>query len=510
VLATVLSSTLVGIQGRPVAVEVHVGDGLPSFNIVGLPDASCRESRDRVRAAISSSGLRWPQRRITVNLAPTGLRKGGAALDLAIAVGLLAADNQLSATDLQERSFLGELGLDGAIRPVAGTLSLVDAMTTAEVIVPAPNRTEAALISRVRIRPVLTLRGLVAALRGDDAWPQLPVEAVDASAGRSGRDLAEVQGQHLGRAAVEVAAAGGHHLLLVGPPGAGKTMLSSRLVGLLPDLSLDEALAVTRIHSAAGLALPVGSLIRRPPLRAPHHSASAVSLIGGGTARMRPGEISCAHLGVLFMDELPEFPTAVLDTLRQPLEAGEVLVCRARGSITFPARFLLVAAMNPCPCGSDGRPGSCRCSERTRVRYLQRVSGPLLDRFDLRVHVERPEPDELLGSGLRPLEPPESTAVVADRVARARRLAEERGVGLNAAIPASCLDALAPLSPAARQMLEVRLRQGRLSARGLHRVRRVARSVADLAGRGGRVEVDDVHTALGLRAEVSSWREEVS
>jgi magnesium chelatase family protein len=501
VLATVASSTLVGIQGRPVTVEVHVGDGLPCFSIVGLPDASCRESRDRVRAAITSSGLRWPQRRVTVNLAPTGLRKGGAGLDLPIAIGLLVADGQLPSDLIEERSFLGELGLDGAIRPVAGVLSLVDAMVTPEVVVAAANLVEAGLIDRTRVRPAMSLRGLVAALKGDDGWPDVPVAPGAAPADGYAPDLAEVRGQSLGRVAIEVAAAGGHHLLLVGPPGAGKTMLSSRLVGLLPDLSIDDALEVTRIHSAAGLPLPPGSLIRRPPLRAPHHSASVVSLIGGGTARMRPGEISCAHRGVLFMDELTEFPATVLDTLRQPLEAGEVLVCRARASVTFPARFLLVAAMNPCPCGSDGRPGSCRCSERTRARYLQRISGPLLDRFDLRVHVERPDPDELLpAAGVAPSV--EATAVVAGRVADARRCAAMRGAGSNALIPSGRLDELVPLTAGARRLLEVRLRQGRLSARGLHRVRRVARTVADLAGRPGPVEDVDVHTALGLRADV--------
>jgi magnesium chelatase family protein len=381
-------------------------------------------------------------------------------------------------------------------------LSLVDAMTTPEVIVPASNLAEAGLIVRTRSRPVLSLRGLVAALRGEDGWPDVPLETAESSGGGEIPDLADVRGQSLGRTAVEVAAAGGHHLLLVGPPGAGKTMLSSCIVGLLPDLTVEEALEVTRVHSAAGLALPPGSLVRRPPLRAPHHSASAVSLIGGGTARMRPGEISCAHRGVLFMDELTEFHTEVLDTLRQPLEAGEVLVCRARGSVTFPARFLLVAAMNPCPCGSNGQPGSCRCSDRTRVRYLQRVSGPLLDRFDLRVHVERPDPDELLPELVSAPLRLESTATVAARVTAVRARSAERGAGTNAEIPASRLDEMAPLTSAARRVLEVRLRQGRLSARGLHRVRRVARTVADLAGRVGPVEVDDVNTALGLRTEV--------
>jgi magnesium chelatase family protein len=325
---------------------------------------------------------------------------------------------------------------------------------------------------------------------------------------------------------VEVAAAGGHHLLLVGPPGAGKTMLAERLPGLLPPLDPAESIEVTRIHSAAGLPLPDGTLIDRPPLRAPHHRASLVSLVGGGTARMRPGEISCAHHGVLFLDELGEYPPDVLDALRQPLEDTAVLVCRAYASVRLPASFLLVAAMNPCPCGGDGAPGGCRCSEGARSRYAGRVAGPLLDRFDLRVGVERPAVDELLASGgrdapgIRALQgtprraararaaasggrdaPGESTAVVAARVAAARARAARRGVPCNARIPGARLDDLAPLTPGARRLLETRLRQGRLSARGLHRVRRVARTVADLDGRLGPVDVDAVNLALALRIE---------
>jgi magnesium chelatase family protein len=279
-------------------------------------------------------------------------------------------------------------------------------------------------------------------------------------------------------------------------------MLAERLPGLLPPLDVDQALEVTRIHSAAGLPLPPGILVQRPPMRAPHHSASLVSLIGGGTPMMRPGELSCAHRGVLFLDELGEFPSDVLDALRQPLEEGRVLVCRARASVVFPARVLLVAAMNPCPCGSDGGPGSCRCREAARARYASRVSGPLLDRFDLRVVVDRPDVAELLAVGGTVDSTTESSAVVAERVAAARELARRRGVPCNAALASSQLDAAVLLEPAARRLLEVRLRQGRLSARGLHRVRRVARTLADLVGRVGPVNTDDIHGALALRAEV--------
>jgi magnesium chelatase family protein len=501
VLATVSSATLVGVEGKEVAVEVHVTRGLPSFTIVGLPDASCRESRDRVRAAVLSSGLRWPQQRVTVNLAPSSVRKGGAGFDLPIAVALLLADEQLPGTSVAGKAFLGELGLDGTLRRVPGALALVHALSAGTVVVPPSCSAEAELVRGSDVRCAADLRQLVAILRGQRGWPARPPSPASTAATVS-PDMTDVVGQPVGRLAVEVAAAGGHHLLLVGPPGAGKTMLAERLPGLLPPLGTDEALEVARIHSAAGMPLPPGALVRRPPFRAPHHSASLVSLIGGGGAQMRPGELSCAHGGVLFMDELGEFPASVLDTLRQPLEDGRVLICRARASVVFPARVLLVAAMNPCPCGREGGPGSCRCRESARARYAARVSGPLLDRFDLRVEVDRPEVGDLILDTTPTSGRPESTAEMAARVAGARRIAVTRGVRCNAELPGPALDQLAPVESSARRLLEVRLRQGRLSARGLHRVRRVARTLADLDGRNGPVTVEDVYGALALRSDV--------
>lgn len=488
------SVCLVGMDARPVRVEAHISDGLTAYSLVGLPDTAVREAKDRVRAAVTSCLYEWPGTRVVLNLSPASLPKTGSGYDLAMAVSILAAMGVISRARAGQCLMLGELGLDGRVIGIRGILpSVIGAKKSGKtkIIVPQANFAEASLVPGVDVVGVHHLGQVIELLGGDLMMPVPPPET-PAGAGEGDPsdvtapvgDFSDIRGQAAACQAMEIAAAGGHHLLMIGTPGSGKTMLASRLPGILPPLDDDQAVEVTALHSLAGILSAQSELIRCPPFQAPHHSATLAAMVGGGSGVPRPGAASLAHRGVLFLDEAPEFGARVLDSLREPLENGEITLHRAAGAAQYPARFQLIMAANPCPCGNAGsRRATCTCSPYSRKRYLERLSGPLLDRMDIQIQVEQPGKGSLAGA-----KPADTTAVVAARVSQARQVQRERWSGhgwtLNREIPGPFLRSSAGgFSPELLGRLDKVVEKGRLSMRGAQRVLRLAWTVADLNGK---------------------------
>ena len=506
-LAKAMSLGLRGILGYPVQVEVDLSNGLPTFDIVGLPDAAVKESRERVRAALHNSRLEFPIQRVTVNLAPADQRKGGPIYDLPIAVGMLAATGQLAAGALEGRAFVGEVSLDGSLRPVRGILPMAACAREQgckTFVAPRDNAREAACIEGLEVWGISDLSELVGALEGRIQPPV--AQPLDWQQERLAQgpypDFADVKGQPMAKRALEIAAAGGHNVILVGPPGSGKTLLAHCFPSILPELSYEEALESTMIHSVAGRLERGKTFLTQRPFQAPHHSASMASLVGGG-ANLRPGEISLAHNGVLFLDELPELSRNALEALRQPMEDGKVTISRAQGSLTYPARFTLIAAMNPCPCGYYGSPNHvCRCTPKQISQYLHRISGPLLDRIDLQLELEA-VPYEALTSK----KAEEGSASIRERVNRARQvqLARYAGAGVycNAQLDAAGVRRYCALAPQDQALAKQYYERMGMTARSLGRIQKLARTIADMAGRA-EIQTQDLMEAFQYRLETSS------
>ncbi len=512
-LAKVFSCTILGINGIPLEIEVDISEGLPAFDIIGLPDAAVREAKERVRAAIRNSGYDFPYARVTVNLAPADLKKEGSAFDLAMAVGFLAATGQIPGGEgIHNAVFVGELALDGSLRNINGTLAMalslveLEAFQDKTLFIPAGNSNEASLVERLTVKGAASLHAVVNHLCGiekltsakslpGNARGSLPVNSTKRENGAY--DFREVRGQETAKRALEIAAAGAHNLLIYGPPGSGKTMLARRIPSILPTPTLDEILEMTRIHSVAGQIKAGNALLLQRPFRSPHHSATAAGIIGGGKIP-RPGEVSLAHCGVLFFDELPEYRREILEALRQPLEDRVVTVTRAAATITYPADFMFIGSMNPCPCGNYGDPyRECRCSPQQVQNYRGRLSGPLLDRIDIQVEAPGVRYEELQKE-----EPGESSSEIRARVETARALQIERyeeiGIGANAQLPAKHFDHFCFLQSDARSLLHEAFRTLHLSMRSHERIIKVARTIADLEN-SAEIKVEHIAEAVQYR-----------